>query len=135
MGAISCRFVRPDRLLFQGEVDHLVLVAESGELGVWPSHAPVIVALGDGVVRLHRLESDGGGQLDIIVSGGYAEVKDDQVIVLADHARRSDDIEPDVVNETRAAAEAKRDKLPEGDQRRRYYDNKIKWCDLLLSYT
>lgn len=135
MGAISCRFVRPDRLLFQGEVDHLVLVAESGELGVWPSHAPVIVALGDGVVRLHRLESDGGGQLDIIVSGGYAEVKDDQVIVLADHARRSDDIEPDVVNETRAAAEAKRDRLPEGDQRRRYYDNKIKWCDLLLSYT
>ncbi len=135
MGAISCRFVRPDRLLFQGEVDHLVLVAESGELGVWPSHAPVIVALGDGVVRLYRLESDGGGQLDIIVSGGYAEVKDDQVIVLADHARRSDDIEPDVVNETRAAAEAKRDKLPEGDQRRRYYDNKIKWCDLLLSYT
>ena len=102
---------------------------------MWPSHAPVIVALGDGVVRLYRLESDGGGQLDIIVSGGYAEVKDDQVIVLADHARRSDDIEPDVVNETRAAAEAKRDKLPEGDQRRRYYDNKIKWCDLLLSYT
>lgn len=134
MGTISCQFVRPDRLLFQGEVDHLVLVAESGELGVWPSHSPVIVALGDGVVRLHRLESDGGGQLDIIVSGGYAEVKDDQVIVLADHARRSDDIEPEVVRETLEAAQAKRDRLPEGDHRRLYYDNKIRWCELLLQY-
>ena len=134
MGTIQCQFVRPDSLLFHCTVVHMILVAASGELGVWPSHAPAIVALGDGVVRLHRLDSDGGGQLDIIVSGGYAEVKDDQVIVLADHARRSDDIEPDVVQETLAAAQAKRDRLPEGDQRRLYYDNKIRWCELLLQY-
>ncbi len=134
MGTIQCQFVRPDRLLFQGEVDHLILVAESGELGVWPSHAPTIVALGDGVVRLHLLATDGGGEVDIIVSGGYAEVKNDQVIVLADHARRSDDIDPDVVRETRDAAQSMRDRLPEDDSRHLYYNNKIKWCDLLLQH-
>ena len=132
---ITCQFVRPDRELFQDEVDHLILVTESGELGVWPLHSPTIVALGDGAVRLHLPESAGGGMMRIIVSGGYAEVVDDTVIILADHARREDDIEPEVVQETKDAAIAQRDKLPEGDHRRAYYDNKIKWCDLLLSYT
>ncbi len=131
---MKCQFVRPDRLLFEGEVDHLVLVAESGELGVWPGHAPEICALGNGVVRLTLPKSDGGVRVNIIVSGGYAEIAGDGVIVLADHARRDDDIEPDVVQQTKDAAIAKRDALPEGDHRRAYYDNKIAWCDLLLAH-
>lgn len=134
MGAIRLKFVRPDRELFEGEVASLVLVTQSGELGIWPMHAPLICALGDGVVRLHRLEEEGGGELHVIVSGGYAEVKDDEVIILADHARRSDDIEVDVVEETKAAAIANRDQFAPGDHRRVYYENKVRWCDLLLEH-
>ncbi|MDO4538502.1 MAG: ATP synthase F1 subunit epsilon [Coriobacteriales bacterium] len=131
---ITCQFVRPDKLLFQGDVDSLVLVAESGELGVWPGHAPAIVALGNGIVRLHIPAADGGGEVQIIVSGGYAEVSNDTVTVLADHARKSDDIEADVVQDTKDKAIAKRDSFPEGDHRRAYYDEKIAWCDLLLAH-
>ncbi|MBO7674392.1 MAG: ATP synthase F1 subunit epsilon [Atopobiaceae bacterium] len=134
MASIFCQFVRPDKLLFQGDVAHLVLVTEAGELGVWPAHAPEICALGDGVVRLQLLDEDGGGTVNIIVLGGYVEIGNDNVIVLADHARRSDDIEPDVVQETKDAAIAKRDAYPPGDHRRAYYDEKIRWCDLLLSH-
>ena len=132
MATITCQFVRPDRLLFEGEVDHLVIVAESGELGVWPSHAPTIVALGDGVVRLHLPKEQGGELVKIIVSGGYAEVANNTVIVLANHARRSDDIEPEVVQRTKDEAAAARDALPEGDHRRAYYEEKMAWCDMLL---
>lgn len=131
---INCQFVRPDKLLFQGDVNSLVLVAESGELGVWPGHAPTIVALGNGVVRLHLPQGDGGGEVQIIVSGGYAEVSNNTVTVLANHARRSDDIEADVVQRTKDAAIANRDALPKGDHRRAYYDDKVAWCDLLLSH-
>ena len=60
MGQITCQFVRPDRLLYEGEIASLVLVTPTGELGVWPGHAPEIVALGNGVVRIHRLPADGG---------------------------------------------------------------------------
>jgi F-type H+-transporting ATPase subunit epsilon len=134
MASIFCQFVRPDKLLFQGNVAHLVLVTEAGELGVWPSHAPEICALGDGVVRLRLLDEDGGSTVNIIVLGGYVEIGNNNVIVLADHARRSDDIEPDVVQETKDAAIAKRDQFPDGDHRRAYYDEKIRWCDLLLSH-
>ena len=135
MAHITCQFVRPDRLLFEGDVASMVLVTPNGELGIWPGHAPLICALGDGVVRLHNLPEDGGETVKVIISGGYAEVMPDHVIVLADHARRSDDIEPDVVKDTRGKAMAARDALPEGDNRRAYYDNKIAWCDLLLKHS
>lgn len=134
MGQITCQFVRPDRLLYEGQVESLVLVTPSGELGIWPLHAPEIVALGDGIVRLNLLPEDGGGMVKVIVSGGYAEVENDLVIILADHARRSDDIEEDVVRQTRAQAEADRDALAKDDHRRAYYEGKIRWCDLLLKH-
>ena len=134
MAEIVCQFVRPDRLLVEGSVASLVLVTATGETGVWPGHSPEICALGDGVVRLHALPEDGGGTTKVIVSGGYAEVNPQRVIILANHARRSDDIEPDVVRETREKAMASRDALHEDDGRRAYYDNKIAWCDLLLRH-
>ena len=134
MASITCQFVRPDRLLFEGDIANMVLVTPTGELGVWPGHAPEIVALGNGVVRITRLPEHGGDKVEVIVSGGYAEITPTQVIILADHARRSDDIEPDVVEATRGKAMAKRDALPEGDGRRAYYDNKIVWCDMLLKH-
>jgi F-type H+-transporting ATPase subunit epsilon len=134
MATITCQFVRPDRMLYEGEVASLVLVTPAGELGVWPGHAPEICALGNGVVRLHTLPEQGGQTVKVIISGGYVEITPKQVIILADHARRADDIEPDVVNETRDKAVASRDALPVGDGRRAYYDNKIAWCDLLLQH-
>lgn len=132
MAEINCQFVRPDKLVYEGPVASLVLVTKSGELGVWPGRAPIICALGDGVVRLHQTAANGGNETGVVVSGGYAEVKDDTVIILADHARQIDDIDPDVVMQTRAEAIDARDALPENDHRRAYYDNKVDWCNLLL---
>ena len=71
--------MRPDRALFQGPVVSLVLVTYAGELGVYPGHAAEIVALGNGVVRMKKLPQDGGGEEDVVVSGGYAEIQDDEV--------------------------------------------------------
>lgn len=132
MGELSCQFVRPDRVVFDGPVASLVLVTYAGELGILPGHAPEICALGDGVVRIRNRAQDGGGEVDVVVSGGYAEVNNDQVIILADHARRTDDIDPDVVRETRDAAIETKENLDAGNPRHAYYENKIKWCNLLL---
>ncbi len=134
MAELTCQFVRPDRLLYEGSVANLILVTYEGELGVWPGHAAEICALGDGVVRLHQTERDGGGEVDVIISGGYAEIDNNTVIILANHARRSDDIEPDVVRDTREAAIDARDALAANDHRRAYYDSKINWCNLLLKH-
>lgn len=132
MAELNCQFVRPDRSLFEGPVANLILVTYVGELGVWPGHAAEIVALGDGVVRIRRRPEDGGGEYDVVVSGGYAEIDNDEVIILADHARRADDIDPDVVRETRDEALAELDRIEEGSHRRAYFENKVRWCNLLL---
>ena len=132
MAELTCQFVRPDRLLYEGPVSSLILVSHSGELGVWPGHAAEICSLGDGIVRLHQTPEDGGGEKHVIISGGYAEINPGGVIILADHARDVDDIDPDTVRRTRQKAFDLRDQLEEGDHRRAYYDNKIKWCNLLL---
>lgn len=132
MGYLTCKFVRPDKQIFEGKVASVVLATYTGELGVLPGHASEIYALGDGVVRMNLLPEDGGGVRRVVVSGGYAEVHKNTVVVIADHARREDDIEPNVVLATRKAAEESRDALPEDDHQRAYYENKMAWCDLLL---
>lgn len=132
MAELNCQFVRPDRLLYEGPVASLVLVTHTGELGVYPGHASEICSLGDGVVRLTLREQDGGGVVKVVISGGYAEINPDGVIILADHARLANDIEPDVVRETRDHALDMLNELPENDGRRRYWDNKVNWCNLLL---
>ena len=134
MASLTIQFVRPDRLLYEGEAASIVLATPAGELGIWPGHAPLICALGNGVVRVNKREEDGGGTRHVVVSGGYAEVDDDTVIVLADHARRTDDIEADIVLQTLEAARADRDALDEDDLRRAYYENKMEWCNLLLQH-
>lgn len=132
MATIRYQIVRPDKLLHEGDATQVVLVTRSGELGVLPRHAREIVALGDGVMRIeHAPDEDGLTTSRIIISGGYAEITGDLVIVLADHARDVNDIEPDVVEATRREAEEQRDLLPKGDSRRAYFDSKIRWCDLL----
>ena len=134
MAELNCQFVRPDRLLFDGPVANLVLVTYAGELGVWPGHAPEIVALGDGVMRMRARQEDGVHGYDVVVSCGYAEIDNDEVIILADHARRTDDIDPDVVRRTRDEAIDALDEIGQGDYRAAYYEKKIRWCNLLLKH-
>lgn len=134
MAYLTCKLVRPDRLLFEGPVASMVLVTYTGELGVWPGHASEICALGDGVVRMTRRAEDGGDVRKVIISGGYAEIADDTVVIIADHARDINDIEPEKVRETRQKVADSRDALPENDHRRAYYENKMAWCDLLLKH-
>ncbi len=133
MAELTCQIVRPDRMLFEGKAASVVLVTYSGEVGVWPGHAAEICAMGDGVMRMTRLPEDGGEVRRIVISGGYAEISNDTVLVLADHARDITDIEPDVVMQTRQEALDRLATLPEGDHRRAYYENKVAWCDLLLA--
>ena len=132
MAELNCQIVRPDRSLYEGAVANIILVTYAGELGVWPGHAPEVVALGDGVVRIRRTPEDGGGEFDVVVSGGYAEVDREGVIILADHARRTDDIDPETVRRTRQKALDALDEMEEGDYRAAYYEKKVRWCNLLL---
>ena len=134
MAELTVQFVRPDRLMYEGPVASVILATPKGELGIWPGRRPIICALGDGVVRINRLEANGGGTVRVVVSGGYAEVDHDTVIILADHARRADDIDRAQTEGLLADARAKLASLDPDDNRSAYWSQKVKWWTMLLGH-
>ena len=80
---IDVEIVSPEKLLLSRPVDMVVIPAAEGEMGVLPQHAPMIVLLRAGTVRLYE-----GGRVteSLLVSGGFAEVTGTRVTVLAETA-------------------------------------------------
>ena len=81
---LNLRFelVSPKGMVFEGDVDMVVLPAVTGEMGIMPRHAPLVAQLSIG--RLRALTMD-GQWLSFAVSEGFAKVQFNKVIVLAGH--------------------------------------------------
>jgi len=83
MATFQLELVSPEKLLLSRQVDMVIIPAAEGEMGVLPGHAPMIVALRGGAIRVTE-----NGQIteSLFVAGGFAEVTPDRVTVLADEA-------------------------------------------------
>ncbi len=73
--------VSPEATLFEGEASSVVAPAFDGEVGILPSHAPMITVLGQGTLRVN-----GATNLRFSVSGGFVQVVDDKVRVVTEKA-------------------------------------------------
>ena len=82
----------PERLLVDEQVTEAQLPGKEGYLGVLPGHAPLLSALGAGVLSY---SGGGAGRHVFAVDGGFVEVFDNHVRVLADHAEPADEIQVD----------------------------------------
>jgi F-type H+-transporting ATPase subunit epsilon len=85
---------------FQGEADFVLAPGKEGELGILPRHVPLLTGLGTGAVKVRN---DGEEQF-FFVSGGFLEVRPDQVTVLADAAERAEQIDEARAEEARRRA-------------------------------
>ena len=94
--------VSAEEMIFSGEADHVVLPGESGELGIWPRHTPLLTRIRPGAVRIKLPE---GGEEFVYVSGGMLEVQPTRVTVLADTAIRAHDLDEARALEAKKAAE------------------------------
>jgi F-type H+-transporting ATPase subunit epsilon len=79
----------PARLLVSEAVEEVVAPGTDGYFGVLPGHAPFLTTLGAGELMYRQ----NGRQHHLAVSGGFAEVRNDKVIVLADAAERPEEID------------------------------------------
>jgi F-type H+-transporting ATPase subunit epsilon len=93
----------PERLLVDEQVTEAELPGKNGYLGVLPGHAPLLSALGAGVLTY----STGGGQEVLAIDGGFVEVQGDHVRVLAEHAEYARDIQVDAARRQLEEASAK----------------------------
>jgi F-type H+-transporting ATPase subunit epsilon len=84
MADLHFELVTPDRLVRSDEVHMVVVPGVEGEFGVMAGHAPVMTVLKDGDLKVYK--SAGGQPESITVSGGFAEVGDKGLTVLAESA-------------------------------------------------
>ena len=90
---LRCTVVSPERPLFEGGADHVVVPGTKGELGIYPRHASMIAKLEPGIVRIHRPASEGGGTEKFAVSGGFMQVRKNVVTLLVTDAQRREDVD------------------------------------------
>ncbi len=86
---IRCEIVSQDRMVFEDDVDIVVLPGSAGEMGILPHHAPLLTTLKYGFIKVRKQ----GNEEIFAVSGGVAEVQPDIVTVLADAAENIEEID------------------------------------------
>ena len=100
---LTLELATPARMVVTAEADEVVVPGSEGSFGVLPGHAPFLTTLGIGEL-IYR---SGREERHVAVAGGFAEVRNDKVIVLADAAETPEDIDRARAEQARARAEAR----------------------------
>ncbi|MBK4736774.1 F0F1 ATP synthase subunit epsilon [Noviherbaspirillum pedocola] len=101
--SVHVSVVSAEEEIFDGPAEFVALPGEVGELGIYPSHTPLITRIRPGAVRIKR--PDQAEEELIFVAGGILEVQPYEVTVLADTAIRGRDLDEAKAMEARKLAE------------------------------
>lgn len=111
MSTFMLEIVTPERRVYEQEVNMVVVRGVEGEMGVLPNHIPLVTPLEIGPLRIKT-----GEDMEIIaLNGGFMEVRKGKVVILAETAELSKEIDLERAKAARERAErrlqAKRDDI------------------------
>ncbi len=129
---LLCEIITPERIVYTNEVEMVVAPTIDGEIGILPLHAPLVSALKPGEIRV---KWDNEKEVEwFAVAGGYIQVHEDKVIILADHAVVASQIDVDrarqaleLDKERMAALPAEADEVEVDTMQA-----ELKWCEMQL---
>ena len=102
MPTLRFEVITGERIVYQDDnVDMVVAPGIEGELGILPRHAPLVTMLQPGELRVRK----GANEVAMVVTGGFMEVTGDRVLILADAAERSEEIDVARAEEARRRAQ------------------------------
>lgn len=102
MKTVNVNIVTPDGPVYESAVEMVSTKAQSGELGILPGHIPMVAPLEIGAVRLKK-----EGRTEFVaVTGGFLEVRPEQVTILAQAAEPAPNIDIDRAKEAKQRAES-----------------------------
>jgi len=87
---LRLKIITPLRLLYDAEVDMVILRGENGDMGILPGHESRAAVMGYGPLRIFK---DGAEQSELAVLGGFTEIIADRVTVLSDAAEWPNEID------------------------------------------
>lgn len=116
---LELEIVTPDRLLFSGEVDEVMVPGSAGYLGILPHHAPLLSELRVGIISFQQERR----KTELFCSWGFVEILPNQVSILAEIAEFPDQIDVETARQGKAKAEQLlRSKQPDLDYRKLVLD-------------
>jgi F-type H+-transporting ATPase subunit epsilon len=95
--------VAAERRVLEDDVDEVLAPTPKGQVGILPRHAAMLTLLVPGELRLKK----GGDETILAVGGGFLEVNDNRVVILADSAERAEEIDVARAEEARRRAVAR----------------------------
>jgi len=99
---VKLKIITPERTVLESDdARDVLLPAENGEVGILPGHIAMVCSMQVGRIRAQGAE----GAVVLATSGGYAEVLEDSITVLAETAERAEEIDVGRATEARDRAD------------------------------
>ena len=120
--SLTVRIIAPDKTLLDCETEEIVIPSTTGQLSILSGHAPLLVALDTGVLRVRKSKYQ--DWQNVAIDGGFAEVDDDEVTILVDGGELGEKIS---FEESRVAFNHLREELSQvaaGDRQAQFQANK-----------
>ncbi|MBK7704818.1 MAG: F0F1 ATP synthase subunit epsilon [Acidobacteria bacterium] len=97
---LNLEIVTPEKKVLDATVDSVTIPTASGDVGIMTNHAPLISALRSGVLSYTK----GGQSEKMVIAGGFVEISNNKVSILADFAETTDDIDAENAKQSLDAA-------------------------------
>jgi len=108
----TLRIITPDRVFFEGEVSMVEFNTTEGEIGIYKKHVPTTVIISPGILTITGEE----GTKEAALHAGFAEILQDEVVILAEIIEWPDEIDRSRAEAARERAQERlRTKTPETD--------------------
>jgi len=133
---LLCEIVTPEKIVYTNEVEMVIAPTLDGEVGIMPLHAPLVTVLRPGELRVRY--NDNKDVEWFAVSGGYLQVHQDKVIVLADAAEHASRVDVERATRAKELAEQRMAEMkakPLMERETAAIDEceaDLKWCEIQL---
>lgn len=99
---LKFKIVTPEKVIYENEINQVTIPTMSGEITILPNHIPLVSVLKAGELKI----KDKNGEHNLAVSGGFLEVRgNNEIVILADHAERAEEIDIQKAEEARKRAD------------------------------
>lgn len=125
---MNLSIISPEKVIYEGEIDELIAPTVMGEIAVLPHHADLLTQLSDGeMIVKHK-----GKDLHVAVTGGFLQIVNNNISVIADFAMRSEEIDAKKALEAQLRAEERLKKAKEDMSEREFAMNQIEMQRAIL---
>nr|YP_009667465.1 ATP synthase CF1 epsilon subunit [Cuscuta strobilacea]QCW07823.1 ATP synthase CF1 epsilon subunit [Cuscuta strobilacea] len=88
MTLLKLYVLTPSQIVWDSEVEQIILSTNSGQIGILPNHIPIATALDRGVLRIYF----NGQWLSIVLMGGVARIAKNAITIFVNDAERGGEI-------------------------------------------